>query len=497
MHSFNSETMRELLCLILLCAVLPVFPSKAQDAGNARLPGRLKEHVATLASDSLEGRGLGTEGKVMAKQYIAGRFGDAGLLAFHDDYFQHFDLRIGLARVPGTNVVGYLRGNDPVLRDEYIVVGAHYDHLGYEYSNDRRIIYNGADDNASGVAVVIELAGYFSRNRDLLGRSIIFVAFDAEESGLLGSEIFTGGNEIPDMENIRAMFSLDMVGMYEANSGLHLLGIGTLEGGKELARRVASEQGIRLRDLTSEIPSRTDTWPFGTLGIPSFQAFTGLESPYHQPGDTYDLLDYEGMAGITRYLQALVTEMAAMPELASSRKFKRMQHPLGLRFNTGILANIGSTNHIYPDEFFDANNVFAFSTGLFLKVQAGQIFAVQPEILYDFNGSKSADGTYRRHSLTIPLNLHYYLLSDQRDMVRVFPLAGPWFRYNFAGRDGGEAIDFDLHPSTEWGISLGFGFEVMRVSMAFTWRRGLTDIPVMPGTSAFHGGRYFTAGLRF
>jgi aminopeptidase YwaD len=488
--------MKKMISPVLLFCILSSSGLNAQYFDQEGLSGRLRKHVAILASDSLEGRGLGTEGKIMAKRYIAEQFADAGLETFNDDYFQHFDLRIGLARVPGTNVVGYIRGNDIRLRDEYIVIGAHYDHLGYEYRNGRRVIYNGADDNASGVAAVIELAGYFSRNRELLGRSIIFVAFDAEESGLLGSEIFIEGNRVP-AEQIRTMLSLDMVGMYESNSGLHLLGIGTLKGGRDLAKRVAQEQGIRLRDLTYEIPARTDTWPFGEQGIPSFHAFTGLESPYHQPEDTYDLLDYQGMAGITIYLQALVTEMAAQPELAASRRFERMLHPLGLRFNTGVLANIGSSNHIYPDEFYDANNLFAFSTGFFFQVQVGQILALQPEILYDFNGSRSPGGNYRRHSLTVPVNLLYYVISDQRNMVRAYPFAGPYFRYNFAGSDADGALDFGLHPSTEWGINLGFGFEVMRVSMGFTWRRGFAEIPVMPGTPAFQGGRYFTAGLRF
>jgi aminopeptidase YwaD len=488
--------MKGIFSAILFCTILTLLSAETGPNEPAGLTGRLRNHVAILASDSLEGRGLGTEGKIKAKRYIADQFAEAGLQTFNDDYFQHFDLRIGLARVPGTNVAGYLRGNDPGLRDEYIVIGAHYDHLGYEYRNGRRVIYNGADDNASGVAAVIELAGYFSQNTELLGRSIIFVAFDAEESGLLGSEIFIEGNKVPAGQ-IRAMISLDMVGMYEANRGLHLLGIGTLKGGRELAKKVAAEQGIRLRDLTAEIPARTDTWPFGAQGIPSFHAFTGLESPYHKPEDTYDLLDYEGMAGITLYLQALVTEMAARPELAASGSFRRMQHPLGLMFNTGVLASIGSSNHIYPDEFYDANNLFAFSTGFFFQVQVGQIFAIQPEILYDFNGSRSPEGRYRRHSLTVPVNLLYYIVSDQRNMVRAYPFAGTYFRYSFAGSDGNGAIDFDLHPSTEWGINLGFGFEVMRVSMAFTWRRGFAEIPVMPGTPAFQGGRYFTAGLRF
>ena len=488
---------KSLFTLLLSLCVLS-FSLNAQGFESDPLAGRLKGHVSILASDSLEGRGLGTGGKIMAKNYIAEQFRSTGLRHFNNDYFQHFDLRIGLARVPATNVVGYLPGSDPGLMDEYILIGAHYDHLGYEYHDGERVIYNGADDNASGVAVLIELAAYFSQNPNLIGRSVIFVAFDAEESGLLGSEIFIDENKVLVRDKIKMMFSLDMVGMYEANSGLELRGIGTLYDGDNLAREIAMAQDIQLRKTTSDIPVRTDTRPFGDIGIPAAQAFTGLESPYHQPGDTYDLLDYDGMAIVTRYLQSLVGEISMMPDLAPSRRFARLQRTYGLRFNPGLLANIGSTNHKFPDEFFDANNVFAFSTGFFLQMQVGQKFSVQPEILYDYNGSKSPDGSYRRHSLTIPVNLQYYLAGDDSGLVRVYPITGGYFRYNFAGRDGGADLDFDnSHPSSEWGLNLGFGIDIMKVHLAFTWRRGLTDISAMSGIPAFGAGRYLTVGYRF
>ena len=486
-------------CLFLtLCAfaILPAIAVNNADKGN--LAKRLENHVALLASDSLEGRGLGTGGKIIAKHYIAGEFSEIGLKPAGDDYFQHMDLRIGLARVPATNVVGYLPGSDPVLKDEYIVIGAHYDHLGYEYRNDQRVIYPGADDNASGTAAMIELARHFAANPGTFGRSIIFIAFDAEESGLLGAERFVTENGYFEIDNIKKMFSLDMVGMYEANSGLHLRGIGTLEGGTDLAESVAADRALRLTRTTSEIESRTDTRPFGDAGIPSSQAFTGLKSPYHKPEDTYDLLDYEGMALITEYLGALITEMSLMPELVTSARFTRYMRPWGLRFRAGAMAHLGSTYHRYPDEFFQADEVFSFAPGLFFRMQFGNKFALQPEVLYDYNGSKSPQGTYRRHSVTIPVNLHLYIAGDDRGLVKAYPIAGGYFRYSFAGKDGDASLDFDsLHPSSEWGLNFGFGMEVMRVQVAYTWRRGLTDISPLPGTRAQDTGGFFTIGYRF
>ena len=494
----NINPMRKNYFVLLLSLILLPFALKAQNPHNNSLSARLKNHVAVLASDSLEGRGLGTEGKILAKNYIARHFSDHGLKPAGDDYFQHFDLRIGLARVPATNVVGYLQGSDPVLQDEYIVIGAHYDHLGYEYHNSERVIYPGADDNASGTAVLIELAGYFSRNPAMRGRSIIFIAFDAEESGLLGAERFIEQNALFDIDKISLMFSLDMVGMYEANSGLELLGIGTLDNGIDIAREVAGEKGVTLRNTTSDIPARTDTRPFGDSGIPAVQAFTGLKSPYHKPEDTYDLLDYEGMARITEYLKILVSELSMKAELGPSRRFARLQRPYGLHFNTGALAHIGGTHNKYPDEFYKANSVFAFSTGFFMQMHFGRKFTIQSEILYDYNGSRSPEGSYRRHSLTVPVNLHLYMAGDPGGFIKVYPFAGGYFRFNLAGKEGGAELDFDnLHPSREWGINLGFGIQIMKMQLAYTWRRGLTDISSLPETKIYNSGGYFTLGYRF
>jgi len=289
-----------------------------------------------------------------------------------------------------------------------------------------------------------------------------------------------------------------MVGMYEANSGLELLGIGTLDNGINIARETAGELGVRLRNTTSDIPSRTDTRPFGDSGIPAVQAFTGLKSPYHKPEDTYGLLDYEGMARITVYLRALVSELLVKPELAPSRRFARLQRPYGLDFDAGALAHTGSTYNRYPDEFYQANSVFAFSAGFFMQMHFGRKFSVQPEILYDYNGSKSEEGSYRRHSLTMPVNLHFYIAGDPGGFIRVYPIAGGYFRFNLAGKEGGVELDFDnLHPSQEWGINFGFGIQIMKIQLAYTWRRGLTDISSLPGTRIYNSGGYFTLGYRF
>lgn len=474
------------------------FTEHLNDSGNGSLAERLKDHVTVLASDSLEGRGLGTRGKVLAKNYIANHFRSFGLNKVDGDYFQHFEMRVGLAWVQGSNVIGYLKGADPDLQSEFIVIGAHYDHLGYEYKNGQRIIYPGADDNASGTSSLIELARYFSQNREKIGRSIIFIAFDAEESGLIGSEKFLNMSGAFGEHNIKAMFSLDMVGMYGVHSGLNLQGMGALDGGVELAERLAAEYNINLKNTSAEIEYRTDTRPFGELGIPAVHASTGSESPYHKPGDTHGLLDYDGMAEVTGYLEALVTGMSQESELNPSRRFVSLQGPYALRFDAGVIAHAGSSHHSYAEEFFRAENVFAFSAGMFMQLHIGQRFSVQPEILYDFNGSKSAGGIFRRHSFMVPVNLHMNLVNEAAGLIRLYMVTGGYYRYNLAGKHGGAGLDFNsINPRQDWGINLGFGADIMDIQVNYLWRRGLTEIFPESVSRVFESGHYISLGYKF
>lgn len=485
------------LYILILLWVLP-FVSRTQNKTDKDLMHRLKTHVSVLASDSLEGRGLGTHGKKLAKRYIAGQFSAYGLLPYDDDgYFQHYNLRINIIRVPATNVIGYVLGSDPMLRDEFILVGAHYDHLGYEEKEDERIIYSGADDNASGTAAMIELAGYFAQNPELAGRSIIFVAFDAEESGLLGARRFISENTRFNVDEIKTMFSLDMVGNYATNKGLNLKGMGMVEGGAKLALEIAAGNIIRLRNVSADIETGTDTKPFYDKGVPAIHANTGLTSTYHKPEDTYDKLDYEGMADVVLYLRDLIAALSQMPELDFSQRAGVLRHSLRLNFNTGAMVYAGPSHNLYPDEFYDAKSVFAGSAGLHLLMHVGKKISIQPEILYDYSGSQTAAGVLRRHSLIVPFNLHYNLV-HQWGMVRAYPFAGVYYRYNFAGKIANDQTNFDEDfQRQEWGMNLGFGIDIMKVRIAYTWRRGTTQITRSPDDEVFFKGNYFSLGVRF
>lgn len=489
-----------LIPILLFLLPLGVFSQ------HLEIADALKDHLRYLASPELEGRGLGTEGTVLAREYIQNEFKIAGLEPIGESFLHPFKLRIGLAWVPAFNIVGMIPGNDPALRDEVIVIGAHYDHIGYVIRADKKVIFHGADDNASGTATLIELAKYFSENRESIGRTIVFAAFDAEESGLHGANRFVG-DSIVNPADIKLMFSLDMVGMYDAYGGIDMKGIGALDGGAEIAKKIAQNKQLNIKTKGHQIERRTDTWPFGNAGIPAVHVFTGLTSPYHQTEDTYDLLDYQGMAKIKTYLADLVTEFSNVPKLEPSSPFVAsarlvdgqvvdLKRPF---FNFGIITHTGSGHHKYRDQYYDANAVFNFGIGIFTQFHLSNKFALQPELLFDLNGSKWVEDNFRRQSLTVPLNIQYNLLAEGEE-ARVFLLAGPYYRYNFGGKEGGVSIEYsNLFSEMEWGYNLGFGAEISRFHMGLIARRAITDI--YQEKSALGDIRdasfYFTFGLKF
>jgi aminopeptidase YwaD len=468
-------------------------------AQNADLTQQLEKHVSFLSSDSLQGRGLGTQGKVLAMHYIADQFRAIGLLTYNDSgYYQNIDLKLGLARVPAVNVVGWLKGSDPLLQNQYVVIGAHYDHLGYSDKPDGKEIFHGADDNASGVAGMIELARFYASHPELVKRSLIFIAFDAEESGLLGSNAFVKENDRFEISEIKAMFSLDMIGMYHPNHGLDLDGIGTVTGGDKLAGTIAYDKGIILKKTTSNVEMRTDTWPFGQKGIPAVHVFTGSKSPYHKPEDTYEKLDYEGMAMVVEYLEALTGEIQASPEINPANSFSRASNPHHFRFNGGITAGLGSSRMKYPEEYYNPKPIFSYNAGLFMQFHLGNIFCLQPAVLFQSDGSKSSQGTFRRQSIFVPVDIQVNIIDQYEGMIRVYPFLGAYYLNTFSGKNGDESLDYNNTVSKdEWGMDIGLGTDIMDWQISFTWRRALTNLSLEPDSKIFPAMWFLSVGYKF
>jgi Peptidase family M28/PDZ domain len=213
------------------------------------------------------------------------------------------------------NVVGILPGADPKLRDEHVVIGAHYDHLGFGYfgtrnSNTEGQIHHGADDNASGTAVLLQMAEQLSRGQPKPARTVVFVAFSAEELGLHGSRHYVNQPPIP-LASAKAMVNLDMVGRLR-DRRVTIFGTGSAKELSGIVKSVAAELGLEINE--SDSVGRSDHMSFYNKKIPVLHFFTGSHPDYHGPGDTWEKLNIEGMAKVGDLVTATVRRIADTTE---------------------------------------------------------------------------------------------------------------------------------------------------------------------------------------
>jgi len=279
-----------------------------------------KDDVTFLASDELEGRETGTPGELKAADYIKERFENIGLApkGEGDSFFQKFsfankkdphgdvDFQKGASDslVTGTNVVGYWDHKAA----NTIVIGAHYDHLGMggegSLHKDGEAIHNGADDNASGVAIMLQLAQKL-QDPKYAGNNYLFIAFSGEEMGLLGSNYYTKNSTIP-ITSMNYMINMDMVGRLNAENALAVHGLGTSPiFGQTI---FAANPGFKIAEHDSGI-GPSDHTSFYLNDVPVLHFFTGQHSDYHKPGDDSDKLNYKGMAEIQKYIQDIILEL--------------------------------------------------------------------------------------------------------------------------------------------------------------------------------------------
>jgi aminopeptidase YwaD len=213
------------------------------------------------------------------------------------------------------NVVAMIPGADPQLRQEYVVIGAHYDHLGLGGPGsgsrilDTIAIHYGADDNASGVAGVISLAEYFSLPANAPARSLVFAAFGAEEMGLIGSKYFVE-HPLISIEDVVAMINFDMIGRLKESKVLSIGGTGTSLESEELLNSLANDNGLELL-LAREGYGPSDHASFYSADIPVFFISTGAHQDYHTPADNVAAINASGMTQVISFTALLVDEIAA------------------------------------------------------------------------------------------------------------------------------------------------------------------------------------------
>ncbi len=278
---------------------------------------RMMETVRFLSSDELGGRGFGSEGLDKAANYIAQQFKEAGLKPGGKDnrsYFQTWEDRGGdpARKVIMKNVVGIIPGKKPELARESVVIGAHYDHLGLGWPDvrdkNKGKIHPGADDNASGVAVLIELARVLAEklNPD---RSLVFVAFTGEEAGKIGSKHYVANGKDYPADRCIGMVNLDTVGRLNRKK-LLILGSGSAKEWVHIFRGVGFMTGVETETVSEELDS-SDQKSFQEAGVPAVQLFTGPHPDYHRPADTADKIDADGLAKVAAVAKEAVEYLAS------------------------------------------------------------------------------------------------------------------------------------------------------------------------------------------
>lgn len=281
---------------------------------------RMMDTIRFLASDALQGRGFGEAGLEQAAETIARAFRDAGLQPAGDDpgsYFQSWEESGGdpVRTTRLKNVVAVIPAADPKRRNESIVIGAHYDHLGHGWPDlrdgNQGKIHHGADDNASGVAVLLELAhvlgGDFKPERN-----IVFVAFSGEEAGRSGSKHYVERLKTNPADKILAMINLDTVGRLGDNK-LLVLGASSASEWPHIFRGIGYVTGIPIAMVAEELDS-SDQISFHEAGIPAVQLFSGVNLDYHRPTDTAEKIDPEGLLKIATVAREALEYLAGREE---------------------------------------------------------------------------------------------------------------------------------------------------------------------------------------
>ncbi len=280
----------------------------------------LLQHIDYLASEEMAGRGLGTPGLEMAADYIIDQFKTAGLAPASDDggYRQTFRVDEGEDGKPHdvANIVGVIPGSNPAYAGQAVLVTAHYDHLGHGWpdarAEDKGKIYYGADDNASGVAVMIELANTFA-DAGAPERTIVFIAFTGEEAGLLGSRYYAEHPTPAALEGIIGVVNMDTVGRLGAQD-ISVFGADTASEWQHVFRGIGFSAGIGSRMIGGPFAS-SDHQAFIDKGVPGVQISSGANLDYHRPTDTLEKIDGAGLIKIAMFVQETVGYLAQRPEM--------------------------------------------------------------------------------------------------------------------------------------------------------------------------------------
>ena len=336
------------VALLSLAAALPAAAQSSQVRD-------IQSDVRYLADDRLAGRKLGSPGADSAAEYIARRFQRIGLQAGPGGWFQTFVVdpsapaaaHAGLANgASGRNVVGVLVGRDRQLRDEVIIVGAHYDHLGLGgfgslAPDSTGQVHNGADDNASGVAAILAIAKRLKDHRP--ARTVVFIAFTGEEEGLLGSAWYTKHPLYP-LERTVAMLNFDMVGRLRDDK-LIVYGAATSNEWPRLLDSLNAGAHFQLH-ASGDGYGPSDHASFYAMHRPVLHFFTDLHEDYHRPSDDAPAIFAEGIGRVADYAANVVRVVG---DRAAPISFIDLPPPVAAANSTAVTPGYGAYFGSIPD----------------------------------------------------------------------------------------------------------------------------------------------------
>lgn len=337
--------------LFFFCCFLSFSSVKAQQ--NLR---QVQFDVAYLASDLLEGRKSGSQGEALAAEYISNRFLKMGLEPKGEDgsWYHNFDCfeRINphdtgtnsSERIAAKNVVGFINNKAKTT----VVIGAHYDHLGWGghgslHAHDS-VIHNGADDNASGVAALLYLAEKLSK-AELKNNNYLFIAFSGEELGLFGSKSFVNTPTI-NLEHINYMINMDMVGRLNEEGKLAISGTGTTPEWEELLESIHIDGVKDLKTGESGV-GPSDHTSFYLKDIPVLHFFTGQHKDYHKPTDDAHLINYKGILSVSNFIYELIHKVDGLGKLAFTKTKDEQEKKSSFKVTLGVM----------PDYMYDGRGM--------------------------------------------------------------------------------------------------------------------------------------------
>lgn len=392
--------------LFLPLTVLFLFSLNQLGAQAAISTENIKKHVHYLASDKLKGRGAGTKEEEKAAKYLAKQFKKAGLQPRGDDggWYHNFTFKKSsdphgnvapdAPRVDSRNVVAYLDNGAP----HTIVIGAHYDHLGLGHdrnsldANPVGKIHNGADDNASGTAGVLELARYFAKNGVKEQHNFLFLCFSGEELGLMGSKRFTESPTV-DLSKVNFMINMDMIGRLNEEKRIMVGGVGTAPDFVPLLNSLNG--GLTVKQDSAGI-GPSDHTSFYLKNIPVLFFFTGQHSDYHKPTDDAEKVNYDGVKEVLDYAVRLIESLDQKPKLVFQETKTRQEDTPRFKVTLGIMPD-----YTYEGEGVHVDGVTDGKPAANAGVQKGDIIlGLGEHPVKDMQGYMKALGAFKKGDTT-------------------------------------------------------------------------------------------------